>query len=215
MPPLSEAMAGQGATLEIENSTTGAVTITGITLGAETKITGTHDLSVGDVVTFASIGGTTELNGVSAMVTGVESTTDFWVHIDSQAYGAWTAGGTATPATYTAVGEVVSLGGPDGSAAEIPTSHLQSTHQEFLIGLPDVGNFSAELNMVFGDAGQQACLAAWEAGTLKGWRLSYVDGTVRTWDGYVKSFNGSLGVDEKVAGSIVIRCTGPAPVVPA
>lgn len=211
---LSEAMAGQGATLEIENSTVAAVTITAVTLGAETKITGTHDLAVGDVVTFAGLGGTVELNGTSWMVTGVESTTDFWIHCDSQAYGAWTAGGTATPASYTAVGEVVNIGGPDGSAAEIPVTHLQSTHQEFLIGLPDVGNFNAELNMVFGDAGQQACLSAWENGTLKGWRLTYADGSVRTWDGYVKSFNGSLGVDEKVSGSISIRCSGPAPVTP-
>lgn len=204
------AIESQGFTLEIENSTVAAVTITDITLGAKTKITGTHDLAVGDTVTFAAVGGTTELNGLTFTVTGIETTTDFWIDVDSLAYGAWTAGGTATPASYTEVKEITGWNGPDGVASTIDTTHLQSTWKEFLMGLPDRGNVSFDMNFVATDPGQLACQAAQAARTLKGFRLTYSDDKTLTFDGVVLSFQTSGGVDGKVDASMSLKISGAA-----
>ena len=202
------ALESQGTTLEIATGSGGAKTITGVTLGAITKIASTaHALAVGDVVTFASIVGTTELNGQTAMLTAVE-TDAFYVAINSTAYTAYTSGGTATPVAYTAVGEINDWDGPGGSASVIDTTHLGSTAREKLMGLMDEGQFSFSLNNVFSDTGQQACRTARTARTLKGFRLTYADATVQTWNAYVLQFATSGGVDDKVNGSITLEISG-------
>lgn len=202
------AIESQTTTLEIETGTGSAKTITAITLGAITEVTSTaHGLSAGDVVTFASITGTTELNGTTAMIIAVEANSMFFA-VDSSGYTAYTSGGTATPVTYTNVGEIVDWDGPGGSASVIDVTHLSSTAKEKLMGLMDEGQFSFNLNNVFSDTGQQACRTARTARTLKGFRLTYSDSTVQTWDAFVLSFSTSGGVDDKVNGSITLEISG-------
>lgn len=202
------AIESQTTTLEIATGTGGAATITGVTLGAITEITATaHGFSVGDVVALASIGGTTDLNGTSHMIIAKE-TNSFFINVDSSGYSAYTSGGTATPNTYTNVGEIVDWDGPGGSASVIDTTHLSSTAKEKLMGLMDEGQFSFNLNNVFSDTGQQACRTARTARTLKGWRLTYSDSTVQTWNGYCLAFSTSGGVDDKVNGSITVEISG-------
>lgn len=204
------AIESQGFKLEIENTTAGAVTITGITLGGRTKITGTHALAVGDQVTFANIVGTTQLNGTTQVVTAVESTTDFWIDVDSQDYTAWSSAGTATPATYTEVKEITGWNGPDGVAATIDTTHLQSTWKEFLMGLPDRGNVSFDMNFLATDPGQLACQAAQTARSVKGFKMTYSDSKTLTFDAVVLSFQTSGGGDSKVDASMSLKITGAA-----
>jgi hypothetical protein len=211
----SAAIESQGTTVEIGNSTTTPVTISGITLGGKTKITGTHALSVGDVVTFDDIVGTVQLNGYSYAVTAIETTVAFWIDVDSAAYTAWSSAGTATPATWTEIGDVVSASGPDGAASEIPISNLQSTMKEFLMGLPDEGSVALELNCAFGNAGQQACRAARTARSLKPFRMTYSDGCIQTWSGFVMTFTSGLAVDDKVSASVNIRISGVLVTTPA
>lgn len=202
------AIESQSTTFQIETGTGGAKTITGITLGAVTKVTSTaHGLSAGDVVTFASITGTTELNGTTAMIIATE-TDEMYFDIDSSSYSSYTSGGTATPVTYTSVGEIVDWDGPGGSASVIDATHLSSTAREKLMGLMDEGQFSFNLNNVFSDTGQAACRTARANRTQKGFKLTYSDGTVQTWDGYVLSFSTSGGVDDKVSGSITVEISG-------
>ena len=202
------AIESQETTIEIATGTGGAKTITGITLGAITEVTSTaHALVVGDVVTFASIVGTTELNGQTAMIIAKE-TNSFFVKIDSSAYTAYISGGTATPVTYTFVGEIVDFDGPGGSASVISTTHLKSAAHEKLIGLMDEGQFSFSLNNVFSDTGQQACRTARSTRAQKGFRVIYSDATAQTFNGYVLQFSTSGAVDDKVNGSITVEITG-------
>ena len=202
------AIESQGTTLEISTGTGGAKTITDVTLGAITEITSAaHGLSEGDVVTFASIGGTTELNTVTAMLIGVE-TNSFFVDIDSSGYGAYTSGGTATPVTYTEVGEIVDWDGPGGSASEIDTTHLGSSAKEYIIGLADEGTFTFSLNADFSDTGQQACRTARANRTSNTYKVTYSDSTYQTFTGYCMSFSTSGGVDDKVNASITLRISG-------
>jgi hypothetical protein len=202
------AIESQGTTLEISTGSGVAKNITGVTLGAITKITSTaHGLAAGDVVAFASIGGTTELNGVKVMIVAVE-TNAFYVRINSTGYGAYTSGGTATPQTYTAVGEIIDWDGPGGSASVIDKTHLLSSAREKMIGLADEGQFNMSLNCSFTDVGQQAARAARAARAQRGFRVTYSDATVQTFMGYVLTFSTSGGVDDKVNAAITIEIDG-------
>lgn len=202
------AIESQGFKLEIESGSGGAITISAIALGAMTKVTGTHALAVGDVVTFASVGGTVELNGYSYMVVGIQTTTAFWINVNSTAYGAWTSGGTATPVSWTEVTQITDWSGPDGVAATIDTTHLQSTFKEFLMGLPDAGNVTFNMNFVSAGAGQLACQAAQLARTVKSFRLTYSNAATLMFDAVVLSFATSGGVDGKVDASMTLKVTG-------
>jgi len=71
------------------------------------------------------------------------------------------ADGTAyAGATMNAVTGLTSIGEPDGEAAEINTTDLNSTAKEFMMGLPDNGKFSISGQKVVSDAGQLAAIAA-------------------------------------------------------
>src|SRR3990172_3649688 len=153
---VSPAIKAQGTTFEIETGTGGAKNITGITLGAITEVLSTaHGLLKGDVVTFASIVGTTELNGVTAMIIATETGSMFF-DIDSSAYTPWSSAGTATPVTYTQILGVKSFSKSGGGASEIDSTDLDSVAKEFLSGLVDYGEFSCEIHQKIGSTGQDA-----------------------------------------------------------
>ncbi len=203
------AIESQGTTLEIETGDGAANDITAITQAAICQVSSTsHGMSRGDVVTFQGIVGMTELNDTTAMVIAVE-TDEFWIDVDTSGYSAYTSDGTATPALYTAVGEVVDWDGPGGTSSIINVTHLQSTAHEKMAGLLDEGQYTMSINWDLGnDAGQQACNAARLARTKLGWRLTYSDGTAQTWQGYCIGFSSSGAVDDKVNADITIEITG-------
>jgi len=202
------AIVSKGFKLEIENSTTDAATLTGVTLGAITEIAATaHGLAKGDVGTFASIVGTTDLNGVEAMVIAVEDDA-FFLDIDSSGYDAWASGGTFTPATYTEVGEITDWDGPSASTAVIDITNLQSSYKAKMAGMVDEGQLSATLTWDLDDSGQLAVRTAMAAQSLKGWKLTYSDTSYQTFDGYAIAMSSSGTIDDKVVGNITIEISG-------
>ena len=156
-----------------------------------------------------AIVGTTELNGVTAMLIAEEDDAMFFA-IDSSTYTAYSSGGTATPVTFTTVGEISDFDGPGGAAAVIDTTHLTSTAKEKLMGLPDEGQFTFSMNWIPTDTGQSACRTARTARTLKAFRVTYTDSgpTVQTFDAYVLNFTSSGAVDDKVTGNITLEISG-------
>lgn len=205
---MSDAISAQGSTLEIETGSGGSKSISGIALGNPTIITATsHGFSNGDVVTIASVGGTTVLNGNTYVVKNVTTNT-FAVEENTTGGSSWTSGGTATPNTYTEIAEVKTFSGFDGQASEIDVTHLGSTAKEFRLGLDDSGGFSFEINTINADAGQAALLASKNAGTLKNYKLTLPNGDVATFDAYAKGFPITGGVDGIVGSSISLRITG-------
>ena len=116
-----------------------------------------------------------------------------------------------SPLTYTAVGEITSFDGPGGSAGEIDVTSLESTAKEFLIGLPDEGEFSFEANLVPSNAAQAGLRADRAAGTLQDFQLLLTDAgpTTLSFTAYVKEFKIKGGVDDKISVAITLRITGP------
>lgn len=206
---MSNAISAQGSTLQIQTGTGGAKTVTGVTKANPCVVTSAaHGLSVGDRVTFASVGGMTELNGNSYIVEYVTANTFSLFKVDSSNYGTYTSGGTATPVTYTTIAEVKSFSGFDGQASEIDVTSMQSTAKEFRLGLVDEGGFSFEMNQINSDPGQAALRASKNAGTIKSYKLTLPNAEVATFTAFAKATPTSGGVDSVVTSSVALRISG-------
>jgi len=117
--------------------------------------------------------------------------------------------GTLTPVEWSEVGEVVDMNLEDPGATEINTTHLQSTAKEYLMGLEDAGSYTFSVNWLFTDAGQEALRTAKTSRALKNFRVTYSDDSTATFSAYVQTFTGpSLGVDDKMSGSITLKISG-------
>lgn len=204
----STAISAQGSTLEIGTGSGSAKNITAVADGYPTIITSaSHGLSNGDVVTIASVGGITGINGNSYVISNVTTNT-FAVEFNSTG-GSYTSGGTATPVSWTAIGNLISFDGFDGEASEIDTTNLSSTAKEFITGLQDFGGFSLEWDVDYADAGQAAMKAAQASGAIKNFKLTYPNDDTATFQGLVKNASKvSGGVDQKRSGGANIKITG-------
>lgn len=212
------AIESQGTTLSIASGAGGAETITAMTLSYPTVLTSVaHALVEGDVVTLANFAGddAATLNAQEAVVQYVTTDT-FAVAIDTTGKTITdnTDAATATPKAWQAVGEITDWSGPGGTAAVIDTTHLTSTRKEKLMGIPDEGQISFNMNFVVADVGQVAVAAARAARLEKSFKVTYSDGSTATFDGYVLGFASSGGVDGKVSGSITIEITGEVTYTP-
>lgn len=89
-----------GQSIQVLRETT-AASISGITQANPCVITtsAAHGITIGSKVALASIGGMTQLNGVTAYVSATTSTTITLGAINSTSYTAYTSGGTVTPQT--------------------------------------------------------------------------------------------------------------------
>ena len=89
-----------GQSIQVLRQTT-AASITGITQASACVITtsAAHGITIGSKVTLSGIGGMTQLNGVTATVSAVTSTTLTLGDVNSTTYTAYTSGGTVTPQT--------------------------------------------------------------------------------------------------------------------
>ena len=207
----STALSAQGSILQIATGTGGAKTITAIAVGNPTIITSAaHGLNNGDVVAVAGVTGADAalINGFSWVVTN-KTTNTFAVQLDSTGK-TLTASGTATPNTYTAIANVKTFTGFDGSSSEIDKTNLSSAAKEFSLGLVDPGHFTVEMDQDLGDAGQLALRAAQASGATKSFKLILPAGTTPTasFNALVKKVSSQGGVDAIVKSSAELRITG-------
>lgn len=118
---------------------------------------------------------------------------------DSTAYGA---------ATFDKIGEVVNIGAPDGEAADIDTTHLESTAKEYLIGLPDNGNIEIAMNAIAGDAGHSELITAMDNQSRRWLKIIWSNGNVWYVKALVKKYTWSAGVDSKIEAAASFRTSG-------
>ena len=204
----STAISAQGSVFSIGTGTGSAKTITGIALGNPTILTiAGHGFSNGDNITLAGIGGTTVLNGLSLSVTN-KTTNTVAVNIDTTGGAAFTSGGTATPVTYSIVGNIKDFTGFDGSASELDRTNLASTAKEFALGLVDPGQFSVNVDQDNSDAGQIALRAKQQSGAISNFKLVLPNGNTASFTGFVKKFGTQGGVDALVKSAVDIRISG-------
>jgi hypothetical protein len=205
----STAFSAQNSVFSIGTGTGTAKNITAIAVGNPTVLTSTaHGLSNGDVVTLAGLTGADAalLNGQSVVVLFKTANT-IAVAIDTTGKTI-TAAGTATPVSYTPIKNIKSFNGFDGKATIIDVTNLDSTAKEKRPGLQDSGKFMFDLHVDYDDAGQAAARTAMGAGAQKNFKLTYPNGKVASFSGYVMSMPSQGGVDAVVAGSAEIEISG-------
>jgi hypothetical protein len=204
------AIESQGTKLEISGSSGGAVETVTATVGYPTIITkASHGLTNGTIGTLSAFAGADAalMNGEVVIVKYVTTDT-FAVDIDTTGKTLTAANGTITPLAYVEVGEITDFDGPSGSAAVIDKTNLASTAKEKMMGLPDEGQFTLSINRQPDNAGQLAVSAARTARTQKNFKITYSDGKVHSFAGYVLGDTWAGGVDGLVSGSITIEIDG-------
>lgn len=210
----STAISAQGSVFYIGTGSGTAKTISGVTVGNPTIITSTaHGFSNGDVVTIASLTGADAalLNG-SSFVVKYKTTNGFAIEVDTTGKTITAGSGTATPVTFTQVNNVKDFSGFDGSASELEKTNLSSTAKEFMLGLVDPGQFTMNLDGDLNDAGQAALRTKQYSGALCNFKLvlpGAVTNLTYTFNGYVKKFSSTGGVDQIYKINCDIRISGP------
>ncbi len=205
--PTSTAISAQGSTFSIEGTPGSALTITAITKATSAVVTATNTLAVGDTVEFGTVTGMPEIYGLLGIVTAATGTS-FTVNIDSSGFATAGTSGTANPKTWTAVNNVKTYSGFDGSASELDKTNMQSGAMEYAAGLQDFGQFSINVDVDDTDAGQIAMRAAKTSAATKAFRLRLPNGKQRVFKGFVKKFSEEGGVNQIVKASADIRITG-------
>lgn len=114
-------------------------------------------------------------------------------------------GGQPTPMP---IKNVYEFSGFDGSASDIDVTDLESKAKEYRAGLQDWDTVTMGVNINMTEASHIALLAAKKSGELKEFTATLSDGTTIAFNGYVKSFPISMGVDGVYKGSVKIKVTG-------
>lgn len=206
----STAISAQGTKGYIAGVDGSALSITAITKATQAVVTAANTLSAGDVVVFGTVTGMPEIEGLIGIVqaTGLSSST-FTTNIDSSGFASAGTTGAATPKTMTKIGNVKDWNGFDGQKSEIDVSNLDSTAKEFIPGLEDFGQLSFNVNVDDTDAGQIALRANKSSNVRTYFKLLLPSGKVRAFQGFVKQFGETGGVDKTVDAPVVVRITGP------
>ena len=119
-------------------------------------------------------------------------------------------------ATYVAVAEVKSLGGPSASRDTVDATHMQSDddHAEYIAGVPDGGEVNVVLNFRPEHVTQGAVSGLYhdhENGTLRNWRIEWPQFTnTPTLDfaGLVTGIEPSSSTRDVIALAVKIKVSG-------
>jgi hypothetical protein len=113
--------------------------------------------------------------------------------------------------TLVAVGNCRNVDFDTGSSAKIDMTNLSSSWKEFLLGLPDPGSLTFEVDTDFGDAGQAVLRAARVNRTKCDFSVILPAGTTPTasMQGFVCKFPISTSVDNPVKTQVEVYLTGP------
>jgi len=209
----STAINAQGTSIQIATGTGSAETISGVAVGYPTVLTITATARAnGDVIAIAGLTGADAalLNGNSYTVL-FKTTNTVAVNVNTIGKTITAGSGTATPTTYSTVGNSRTFTGLDGTAAEIDATNLASTAKEIRQGLVDYGQMSFECDHDNADAGQAALLSAYSSSVVKTFKVVLPAGTTPTasFSGYTKKFAMVLGVDQIIRRQVDVRISGP------
>jgi acetylornithine deacetylase/succinyl-diaminopimelate desuccinylase-like protein len=115
-----------------------------------------------------------------------------------------------SPSSFSTIANVTGFKGPGGTASVIDVSNLSSVAKEKLMGLPDEGQFTLDLNFDPDATTHQALQSARAARTPCEFKINFTDVTPRTavFAGYVLGFEINGQVDQQVKAAVTIEIDG-------
>lgn len=114
---------------------------------------------------------------------------------------------------YVELAEITSLTPPDEQVDEIEATHMKSPGRgkEFIQGLSDFGTMSMDMNYIPGSDTDDFILAWKTAGENRSVKVTWPNGAIDTFPGFVKGYSGTSGVSDKMGITLTLRVAG-APV---
>jgi predicted secreted protein len=116
-----------------------------------------------------------------------------------------------SPASFTTIGEITSITMPSISRDAIDATHSESPNQwrEFIAGLKDGGEVSAELNMVPGSAGTTLLMAQLTRSEPTACRIIFPANDYQwSFDAIMTGFESEAPVDDKMTATVTFKITG-------
>lgn len=118
--------------------------------------------------------------------------------------------GAGSPLAFTDIPEIISFNGPGGNAQVIDITNLDSAAIEKLMGLPDEGQLSFEMNYVPENTLHAALRDDRNNQSIVPIRIVFSDPGLTQWDfnAYVTNFTVSGGVNAPLRASVTFEITG-------
>jgi hypothetical protein len=169
----TRARSAQGVEFSVHTAESATKVITDIseTNPAVVTTSAAHGLASGDVGKIAAVVGMTQINGVTALIEVLSSTTFSLVGVDATGFTPYTSGGTFQPFVFTRMCEITAFNPTDPGAQLNEVSTICSTAKEFLGGLPDDGTATINFNWVPSDVGIEKLWALRDSGAVDYFRM--------------------------------------------
>jgi hypothetical protein len=114
-----------------------------------------------------------------------------------------------TPTGFTDhIPELRDFQGPQGTSPEVDVTSLDSTAREKISGLKDNGSFTANMNWIPNNIQHQGLIADQESRVRRWFRLTFSDGTLAEFIGFVTSTSTTGGVDQNVSMALSVSISG-------
>ena len=119
-------------------------------------------------------------------------------------------GNSGSPETFTAVGEIMDMPVSAASVPKIQVTTLDSTAAEYIVGVPDYGDLTFNLNFDAADGQQMAMIADMDAGTKRNYKiiLPNSQSTTNAFSAFVTKLDKTSGINKQVTASITLSITG-------
>lgn len=123
--------------------------------------------------------------------------------------GATEASSPGTPTGFTdPIPEIRDFQGPQGTSPEVDVTSLDSTAREKISGLKDNGSFTANMNWVPNNLQHQGLINDQESRVRRWYRLTFSDGTLAEFIGFVTSTSTTGAVDQVVSMALSVSISG-------
>jgi len=115
-----------------------------------------------------------------------------------------------SPGVFTQVAEAYEVTPPNAQADDVDVTHYASPNRtrEYIQGLIEPGEASFSCNRVPGGTTETAILNLQTNGTKVTWRFIWPNGTMWEFPGYVKGYETTAPVDDKMTATTTLKVTG-------
>lgn len=116
----------------------------------------------------------------------------------------------ADPGVFQAIAEVMEITPPNQQSDDIEVTHYKSPNKkrEFIQGLTDPGEMTFGINWIPSDATDVILQALKTSGAKRDMKITWPNGTTWTFNGYIKGFEPTAPIDDRMTATITVRVSG-------
>jgi len=112
--------------------------------------------------------------------------------------------------TFDTIAEIFEISPPNQQTSDVDVTHMASPNKtrEFIQGMVDPGEMSIGINWVPGDATDVILQALKTSGAVRSMKITWPNLVTWTFSGFIKGFEPSAPIDDKMTATITVRVTG-------